>query len=154
MDIALIAFVLLLGIVLIFLEIFVIPGTTIFGIAGTVCAIAAIFFAYKELGANFGHLSIILGFIVFLLFFFAGKKTMGDGQMSLNKQLVGKVNEFEAKVVVGDVGITFTDLKPHGKAFFGDEKLEVYSNGAYVDKDVEIKIIKIEQNRIIVKPIK
>ncbi len=120
---------------------------------GTACAIAAIFFAYKMLGATYGHLSVIIGFFVFLIFFFAGKKMMGDGDMSLNQELTGKVNEFEANVKIGDIGKTFTDLKPNGKAFFEDEKLEVFSTGKFIDRDVAIKIIKIEQNKIIVKPV-
>lgn len=153
MTFALIAFVLFLGIVLIFLEIFVIPGTTIFGIMGTAAVIVSIFFAYKLLGTNYGHMSIVGGFIVFMLFFFAGRKLMDDNQMSLKKELTSKVNEFVANVKVGDEGITYTDVKPNGKAFFGDEKLEVFSNGSYIVKDVAVKIIKIEQNKIIVKPL-
>jgi membrane-bound ClpP family serine protease len=150
---ALIAFVLLLGIVLIFLEIFVIPGTTIFGVMGTAAVIASIFFAYKLLGTNYGHLSIVGGFIVFMVFFYAGRKLMDDNQMSLKRELTGKVNEFVANVKVGDVGKTFSDVKPNGKAFFGDEKLEVFSNGSYIDREIDVKIIKIEQNKIIVKPL-
>jgi membrane-bound ClpP family serine protease len=152
MTLALISFVLLLGIVLIFLEIFVIPGTTIFGIMGTAAVLVSIFFAYK-LGTNYGHLSIVGGFIVFMIFFFAGRKLMGDSEMSLKSELTGRVNEFIANVKVGDEGITFSDVKPNGKAFFGDEKLEVYSNGSYIDRDVAVKIIRIEQNKIIVKPL-
>lgn len=153
MTVVLIAFVLLLGIVLIFLEIFVIPGTTIFGVMGTAAVIASIFFAYKLLGTNYGHLSIVGGFIVFMVFFYAGRKLMDDNQMSLKRELTGKVNEFVANVKVGDVGKTFSDVKPNGKAFFGDEKLEVFSNGSYIDREIDVKIIKIEQNKIIVKPL-
>jgi membrane-bound ClpP family serine protease len=153
MTVALIAFALLLGIVLIFLEIFVIPGTTIFGVMGTAAVIASIFFAYKLLGTNYGHLSIVGGFIVFMVFFYAGRKLMDDNQMSLKRELTGKVNEFVANVKVGDVGKTFSDVKPNGKAFFGDEKLEVFSNGSYIDREIDVKIIKIEQNKIIVKPL-
>jgi membrane-bound ClpP family serine protease len=153
MTVALIAFVLLLGIVLIFLEIFVIPGTTIFGVMGTAAVIASIFFAYKLLGTNYGHLSIVGGFIVFMVFFYAGRKLMDDNQMSLKRELTGKVNEFVANVKVGDIGKTFSDVKPNGKAFFGDEKLEVFSNGSYIDREIDVKIIKIEQNKIIVKPL-
>lgn len=153
MTIALISFVLFLGIVLIFLEVFVIPGTTVFGIAGTIMSGAAIYFAYQLLGSNYGHLSIVIGFVVFIIMFILGRKFMDKGQLTLKQELTGKVNLFEAKVIVGDKGISHTDIKPNGKAIFGDEKLEVYSNGIYIDKNIEIEIIKIEQNKIIVKPL-
>lgn len=153
MTLALIAFVLFLGIVFIFLEIFVIPGTTVFGIMGSIGVGVAIFFAYKLLGTNYGHLSIIIGFVLFMIFFFLGRKLMDKDQLALHKELKGKVNEFEANVKVGDIGLSHTDIKPNGKAFFNDEKMEVFSNGSYIDKDQEIQVIKINQNKIIVKPI-
>ncbi len=153
MPLALISFVLFLGIVFIFLEIFVIPGTTFFGIMGGIAVVLAVIFSYKLLGTNYGHLSIIIGFAVFMIFFFAGKKLMKEGDFSLQKELSGKVNEFEANVKVGDIGKSFTDIKPNGKAFFNDEKMEVFSNGNYIVKDQDIQVIKINQNKIIVKPL-
>ena len=153
MTLALISFVLFLGIVFIFLEVFVIPGTTVFGIVGVIAAIGAIMCCYQLLGSNYGHLSIIIGFAVFMVFFYAGRKLMDESEFSLQKELTGKVNEFEANVKVGDIGKSFTDIKPNGKAFFNDEKMEVYSNGIYIVKDQDIEVIKINQNKIIVKPL-
>ncbi len=154
MTIALISFILLLGIIFIFLEVFIIPGTTIFGIAGTIISGAAIYFAYTLESTNFGHLLVLLGFLTFIILFFLGRKYMDQGAMTLKSELKGKVNVFEAKVNVGDIGKTYTDIKPNGKALFNDEKIEVFSNGVYIVKDIEIEIIKIENNKIIVKPLK
>lgn len=153
MTYALIAFVLFLGIVFIFLEVFVIPGTTVFGIMGGIGVVLAVIFSYTMLGTNYGHLSIVIGFSVFMLFFFFGRRLMDKDQLALHKELTGKVNEFEANVEVGDEGVTFTDVKPNGKAYINDEKVEVYSSGNYIDKDQKIKVIKINQNKIIVKPL-
>lgn len=153
MTIALISFVLFLGIVLIFLEVFAIPGTTIFGIAGTLMSAAAVYFAYTLLGAEYGHISLVVGFFLFIIMFILGRKYMNKGKMTLSHELSGRVNVFEAKVVVGDIGISHTDIKPSGKAIFGEEKLDVFSNGIYIVKDQEIEIIRIENNKIIVKPI-
>lgn len=153
MTLALISFVLFLGIVFIFLEVFVIPGTTVFGIVGVIAVVAAIICCYQLLGSNYGHLSIIIGFAIFMIFFYAGRNLMDEGEFSLQKELTGKVNEFKANVKVGDIGKSFTDIKPNGKAFFNDEKMEVYSNGIYIVKDQDIEVIKINQNKIIVKPL-
>lgn len=153
MTLALIAFVLFLGIVFIFLEVFVIPGTTIFGILGSIAVIVAIIFTYRLMGTNYGHLSIVISFSVFMIFFYAGRKLMDKNDLSLHHELKGKVNEFVANVKVGDIGKSYTDIKPNGKAFFNDEKMEVYSNGSYIVKDQDIQVIKINQNKIIVKPL-
>jgi len=155
MIIALISFALLLGIIFIFLEVFIIPGTSIFGIAGTLISGAAIYFAYTLLdNSNYGHLFVVLGFLCFILFFFLGRKYMDKGAMTLNKEIDGKVNLLEAKVKIGDLGKAYTDIKPNGKALFNNEKLEVFSNGIYIEKDVPIEVIKIDNNKIIVKPSK
>lgn len=151
MTIALIAFALLMGIILIFLEVFVIPGTTLFGIFGAVLAFVAIFFAYKYVGTNAGHLSIIIGFVVFVIFFFLGKKFMDKSNFSLHKEITGKVNLFETNTQIGDLGITHTDIKPNGKAIINNEKIEVYSNGEYITKGEKIIVTKIEQNKIFIK---
>lgn len=153
MTYALIAFILFMGIVFIFLEVFVIPGTTVFAVIGGISVVVAIVCSYTLIGTNFGHLSIVIGFSVFMLFFFFGRRLMDKDQLSLHQVLTGKVNEFEANVKVGDEGVTFTDVKPNGKAFINDEKVEVYSNGGYIDKDQKIKVIKINQNKIIIKPL-
>ena len=153
MTLALIAFALLMGIILIFLEVFIIPGTTVFGIFGAVISVVAIIFAYKYLGTNTGHLSIIIGFIVFMVFFFLGKKFMDKSNFSLHQELTGKVNLYEAKAKVGDTGIAHTDIKPNGKAIIDNEKIEVFSIGQYITKGEKIIVTKIEQNKIFIKPI-
>lgn len=151
MTIALISFALFMGIVLIFLEVFAIPGTTIFGIFGAVLSAVAIYFAYKYLGTNAGHLSIIIGFVAFVILFFVGKKFMDKSNFSLHKELTEKVNKFEANAAVGDTGIAHTDIKPNGKAVINNEKMEVYSNGEYITKGEKIEVIKIIQNKIFIK---
>lgn len=153
MTLALIAFALLMGIILIFLEVFIIPGTTVFGIFGAVISVVAIIFAYKYLGTNAGHLSIIIGFVVFMIFFFLGKNFMDKSNFSLHQELTGKVNLYEAKAKVGDTGIAHTDIKPNGKAIIDNEKIEVFSIGEYITKGEKIIVTKIEQNKIFIKPI-
>jgi membrane-bound ClpP family serine protease len=153
MTIALIAFVLFLGIVLIFLEIFVIPGTTIFGIGGVLLSAAAIFFSYKSLGLNAGNITVVLGFTFFMILFYFGRKLMEKNKMSLQEELTSKVNMLEADVKVGDIGSCFSDLKPNGKAIFNDEKIEVFSTGEYITASTQIQIVQIENSKIIVKPL-
>ena len=57
-----------------------------------------------------------------------------------------------AKIKVGDSGKTFSDLKPNGKAVINEERTEVYSTGEYVDREVDVEVIRIEEGKIYVKP--
>jgi membrane-bound serine protease (ClpP class) len=54
---------------------------------------------------------------------------------------------------VGEEGVTVSQLRPNGKALINDEKMEVYSLGEYVDINVKVKVIKIADSKIFVKPI-
>ena len=52
---------------------------------------------------------------------------------------------------LGDKGVTLTNLRPEGKAIFGDdERITVYSIGEFIDKDAHVTIVKIEHNKIFV----
>ena len=55
---------------------------------------------------------------------------------------------------IGDKGITLTNLRPEGKALFGEDgRTTVYSIGEFIDKNAHIEIIKIEHNKIFVTTI-
>lgn len=142
-----------LGVVLIFLEVFVIPGTTFFGIAGGVLLVAGIFGTYKYYGDNWGHISIVATVAIFLVLFIFGKKLLSKDKVTLSEVLDGKVNELEFEFSVGDKGKSITEIRPSGKAKFNEYKVEVFSNGAYIEKGVELEITKISGNKIIVKPL-
>lgn len=132
-------------------EFFFIPGTTIFGLIGFAGAIASIYFAFKE-SSFLGNISILYTVCLFIIFFFLGKKMMKKSKLNLDTKLEGKVNtHYEGIFNVGDKGKTITVLKPNGKAFIENKKVEVYSLGEYVNKNVEIEIIEIKENKIFVK---
>ena len=59
----------LLGLFLIFLEFFVIPGITVAGIGGLIFSIAGIYMAYNNYGSATGHI-ILLSTIIFALILF------------------------------------------------------------------------------------
>ena len=55
------------------------------------------------------------------------------------------------KLIVGNIGLTTSDLKPVGKALFEDKEIEVCTQGDFLSTGNEIKIIKIDHNKIYVQ---
>lgn len=146
-------FLLALSIFLIIVEIFFIPGTTVFGIVGAIGAIVAILYAFKQ-SDTFGYWFILAGLVFFALFFFFGKNMMKNSKMNLKSELTEKVNTYNDGILnVGDKGVTITILRPNGKAMIENKKIEVYSLGAFIEKDVLVEIVKIEENKLFVHPI-
>jgi membrane-bound serine protease (ClpP class) len=52
---------------------------------------------------------------------------------------------------VGDWGVADSPLRPAGKAVFGDEYLDVVTDGSYVERGTQVRIIEISGNRIVVR---
>jgi membrane-bound ClpP family serine protease len=75
--------------------------------------------------------------------------------MILDSVINGKVENFSHdKVKVGDTGKTIGRLAPMGKIKVNGEVVEAQSTGAFIDHQTDVKIIKIQLNKIIVEPIK
>jgi len=53
-------------------------------------------------------------------------------------------------VGIGDWGVAYSPLRPAGKAKFGDQYLDVITDGSYVDNGGQVRIIEIQGNRIVV----
>ncbi|MEK6249834.1 MAG: hypothetical protein N2C12_16740 [Planctomycetales bacterium] len=51
---------------------------------------------------------------------------------------------------VGDMGVARSALRPAGLCRFGDQKVDVVADGQFIDEGTEVKIIDISGNRIMV----
>jgi len=73
---------------------------------------------------------------------FVVKKLKKSKTMSLSDTIDGA--GFIAPVNIGETGIAITDLRPAGTARFGEKNIDVYSEGAYILKGENIKVISTE----------
>lgn len=161
-------FLFLLGMVLLTLEIFVIPGFGIAGISGTGLVIAAIFLALVKhpfqiprrelIEASYTLVySLIITFAVVLLSFkFLPQSGLWKRLVLTQQEKTGR--GFRAatsrKTYLGKTGNTLCHLRPSGRAAFGDEILDVISEGGFIEKKKEVKVVNIEGNRIVVREVK
>ena len=61
------------------------------------------------------------------------------------------VEEPQANLAIGDVGVAESFLRPAGKAQFGDELYDVLTDGSFVDPGKSIKVVKVQGNNIVVR---
>ena len=54
---------------------------------------------------------------------------------------------------VGQQGVTESTLRPSGSAFFGEERLTVMTDGQFLEKKTPVRVVRVEEGRIIVEPI-
>ena len=53
--------------------------------------------------------------------------------------------------LINQTGTTYTDLRPSGKATIGDQRLNVVTEGSFIEKDNSVKVIAVEGNRVVVR---
>jgi len=144
-------FLIIAGFLLILLDLFVFPGTSVLGISGIgalVWGVVRMFLDFGNLAGWIALLSILLVCASIVLLFVRKKSWK---KMILNDNLDGKVNVVnEQKVKVGDEGKAVSRLVPVGQATFEGEIVEVHSLDGFTDQKTPIKVVKIENNKIFV----
>lgn len=152
MTILVLCSLLIIGLILLLAEILFIPGTTIVGAFGLLVSIAGIIYTFLSYEAPTAWLItgvaaalntgvIIYGFNSGIWNKFSLKTAIQGGTFD------GRTDSFQ----VGMPGKALSDLKPFGKGIFGEQIAEIKSEGGFIGVDSEITIIKIENNKIIVK---
>jgi membrane-bound serine protease (ClpP class) len=154
--------VLLLGIVLILLEIFVIPGFGIAGVAGIAMTISSLvlimvnndFFNFEFV--PFGDIVVALFATVgglaggMLLFFFGGAKlanTRAFGRIALagtQNRADGFTVNFQSELMNGKKGVAHTVLRPSGKIMIDTQIYDAYTRGEFIEKGDAIEVIGTE----------
>ena len=144
----------LFGIGLLIIEVIFIPGTTIVGIAGFICSGFGVYLGYDYFDSTTGTTILIVSSSFLLVVMIYAFKSRAWERFSLKDENTGRFNDdFKVTLSVGDQGQTISSLKPSGKALFNEKELEVRSNGGFINENQQIRIIRIEPNKIIVEPI-
>ena len=143
---------LVFGILLLVVEIVLVPGTTLVGVAGVILMAVGIWLGFRDLGLVYGYW--MLGISVFLtagaLYFGLKKQTWQRFTLTtVNKAKVNEDNKHELEV--GMVGKTLSSLRPSGTGYFHGKQFEVNTNGEFIPTGSSIRIIKIEHLKIIVE---
>jgi membrane-bound ClpP family serine protease len=146
--------IIILSLLLINVELFLIPGTTVFGIVGAIGLIAGVALAYNY-GVYTGNWVLAGSLFCLIISFWLFIRMIRNRRLSMKAQIQGRVNVIanEVKVEVGDEGETISVLRPNGKVMVLGQKFEAYSFGPYIDKGTKVSIAKITSDKIFVKPI-
>jgi membrane-bound serine protease (ClpP class) len=160
-----------LGLICICVELFVLPGTGIFGIGGLILTVIGIVLMSQTfvLPQNEYQLTVVarsvwlaLGGLLTLVVGFVGFRMMMP-HVPLFRTLVMEERSFESREVseqlgnydhlMGQVGIANTPLRPAGKAMFGDEVLSVMSDGSMIQRGASVRVIEVHSTRVVVEPL-
>ena len=158
----------LFGVVLLALEVFVIPGFGVAGVTGILAMAVALLLAMVERwpGATWPSWEQWLPAFISLGFSLAGAVVVGAllarwlPKTSVFQRLeLGKTlstadgytsSRSEALSLLGTEGVAESNLRPAGKGRFGEQLVDVVTEGDFILKGDRIKIIAVEGSRVLV----
>jgi membrane-bound serine protease (ClpP class) len=154
-----------LGLLLIGAEVFLIPGFGVAGLLGILALLAGFGSSLVGAGATWGAiatavaraglslaLAIIAGLIVvrFLPRLPIGRRLILDTGLAAK---AGYQSEPERdRRWLGHQGITVSALRPSGIAQLDGERVDVVSDGMFLEPGTPIEVIRVDGNRIVVRP--
>lgn len=155
----------IIGLILLFLEIFIIPGFGIAGISGITLILGGIFLALikyplhlpsLQLAQAFSTLGYTFLFTVIVLLIglrFLSKNNLWRSIIltAEEKKETGFLSANPLDTYLGKVGKTISILRPGGKVSFSGEILDVISQGEFIEKDKTVKVIDVQSNKVLVK---
>ncbi len=154
LDWVIVIFLVLFGLGLILAEIIFVPGTTFVGILGIFLTVAGVYMGFTTFGNTTGYWLLGLSAVAGLAAVVYALRNDTWSRFSLQSSNKSRFNDdFPQQLTVGMTGKTMSELRPQGKAVFGDTISEVRTHGQYLPGNTEVRITKIEFNTIYVEPI-
>jgi membrane-bound serine protease (ClpP class) len=171
----------LLGIIFLMLEVFLIPGFGVPGIAGILLIVASLVMASQdffmpttpsEWKTTGNSLMVVLGsgvgVIVLSIFLtrymgeipILSRLALAPSERTGSAPTVSVLTSNKGQSVglehleVGNLGIAETPLRPAGKAAFDEEFFDVVSEGDFVNTGEWVRIVEIQGNRVVVRKYK
>jgi membrane-bound serine protease (ClpP class) len=156
------------GVALILVEVFVIPGFGVAGIFGILLMIAGLFLALAgqwpliTMPDVFRAVFTLAGSVAMTIIALLGlsallPKTKAWSRLVLSedqRRELGYSSHTLREELVGKEGIALTTLRPSGTAIIDDNRVDVVSEGGYIDANKPIRVVGVEGIRVIVKEIK
>lgn len=146
----------LLGLLLLVIEVFI-PGFGIAGLLGLAAIIAAVFIVSPNAGQAVTILAaalLIVGASVILLSRLAAENRGLWRHLALGDSLTGErgytAHSYPADLL-GQTGVTVTQLRPAGTIHINGQPWDVVSEGSFIDQGVTVIVVEVSGNRIVVR---
>ncbi|MFA5793695.1 MAG: NfeD family protein [Candidatus Brocadiia bacterium] len=149
MSLELIILIYALALAILVVEAFV-PSGGILALVGGIGLVVSLYYSFTKYGALLGSAQSIIALILIPLVIYIGFR-----KMTLKKNLDTSEGFTSEKAgldqLLNKEGIAHTNLRPSGTAVIEGKKIDVVTEGDMIDKDTQIKVIKVESNRVIVR---
>ena len=140
---------LVIGFVLMFFEV-LLPGLVL-GACALLSMIASVVVAYMN--TDYGNIFLVITLVslaVFTIGFVYWFPNSFMGKKLTSTSAVGDLG-IDLSQLLNQTGSTYTDLRPSGKAVIGDDRVDVVTEGGFIEKERPIKVVAVEGKRVVVR---
>lgn len=140
-----------LGLILFFAELVLLPGITVAAVGAFLCLVAAVGWAFVDYGllTGFVVLAVVLFLLGVMMALFLRPKTWK--KLALDTKIKEAVDDaIDTKVAIGATGIAITRLAPIGKVMINGNTYEAKSPTDYIDQQTKIVVVGYENFSLIV----
>ena len=159
-SIVLMIFLFALGLTLVIAEV-LFPSFGMLSVLATICFVAAAVVAFREsmvLGVGLVVVCVILvpmtvyfGFKHILPKSFVGRHIIHSDLVSTDGHAAG--TDLELRDLLGAEGTARSYLRPAGVADIGNKRVNVVTEGQMVARGTRVKVVHVEGNRVVVRPV-
>ena len=153
------------GVVLVALEVFVIPGTGLAGILGGGAILGGAALSMVGQVPSAGDVVNAAGLVALSLILVAvatwallrylpeSRRLSGIFLRDSTSRETGYLSAPDRKDLIGQIGVAVTDLRPAGTALIGEERIDVVTEGPWIEERTPVKVLRAEGYRHVVRPI-
>ena len=145
---------LITGVGLLVVEVFV-PGFGLPGVSGIVLLAVGIGLTWSTYGPVAGLAVTLIALALAGISISVSVKSAATGKLSKSALVLNEVthpvDHEDTEALTGKEGVTDTVLNPVGIAEFDGVRLNVVSEGSYLEKGVRVRVQQVEGNKIIVR---
>ncbi|GAA3716827.1 NfeD family protein [Salinicoccus siamensis] len=147
----------ILGMMFIIIEFFVIGA--ILGILGGLMLLFSILLVSDDmlLFSIFLATIILLALVEWVIFVKFKKKKIPFLSRLILEDATDKESGYtsfdDRSYLLGEAAKTVTPLRPSGTIKFGDQRIDAVAEGAFIEGNVDVKVIHVEGTRVVVRPL-
>ena len=156
-----------IGLALVGVEVFLIPGFGIFGLLGGIGIFAGLYLSMLSdlsVSADFTRAGLVISTTVVLIAVSAwalirtlpGNSRLAKSGVFLTARTDREIGYESAETrtdLVGQEGRAITDLRPSGTALIGDERVDVVSESEWITEGTPVRVVSAEGYRHVVRPV-
>jgi membrane-bound serine protease (ClpP class) len=149
-SIVIVIALLTVGMVLLVAEVAVIPGFGVAGVAAAGLIIGGVAFAWNQFGPTWGVGSLLISGAATLGVLLWVPRTRAGKALVLADSLKNTVSDV---ALVGQEGTAATPLRPAGVVQIGGKRVDVVTDGVFVEAGRAVRVVSVEGARVVVAPI-